>query len=170
MEEVVIAELSEENREAFYAMIREYLPHSNIEKIKTRSLQYPGAFKVALLGANVIGVVYGWPRILDAAGDDTFTLDGIAICSSCHRKGYGRKLLQAFERAVREYGFLKVSVGSAGGYAECFYIACGYRPVQYKIYQGESIVVAYEFKEMEEYVKYQRPDCNGFTVLEKYIG
>ena len=169
MDELIIIDLNKENEDAFWAMVKEYLPHSNIEKMKARRLQFPKAFKLLLLHSRVIGVVYGWPRMLDAPEDEAFTLDGIAIESDFHRNGYGKILLYAFEKAVREYGFSKVSVGSADGYVEHFYMECGYRPVQYKIYKEEHIEIAYEFKSMEEYFEYQKPEFDGFMVFEKQL-
>lgn len=161
--------LSAENQKDYFALAAEYLPGSEKEKMKRRAEHYPRAFVALASGGELAGVAFGWPRELDAPGDSSFTLDGIAVREPYQRKGYGRLLLRAFESAADEYGYPAVSVGSAGGYVEKFYLDNGYIPREYKICTECGIKVACTFSNMEDYRTYRRPDVEGFVVLEKRL-
>lgn len=164
-----ILTLDRDNEKEFYQIVREYLPDSDMDKLPERAVLYPKAFVVLLLNHRVIGVAFGWPRKLDVPEDNSFTLDGIAVSESYHRNGYGRALLKAFEKAVYNYGFSKVSVGSAGGYVEKFYMGCGYVPIQYKVYLDNRIVIEKVFENITDYRMYQRKNADGFVVMEKHL-
>lgn len=167
--ETNITYLSAENQKDYFALAAEYLPGSEEEKMKRRAEHYPRAFVALVAGEELAGVAFGWPRELDASGDPSFTLDGIAVKEPYQRKGYGRLLLLAFESAAEEYGYPVVSVGSAGGYVEKFYLHNGYIPKEYKIWTDCGIKEAYTFSNIEDYRAYQRPDVEGFVVLEKWL-
>lgn len=153
----------------FYALAAEYLPGSEQSKMRLRAMEYPKAFLALVRDSEVIGAAFGWPRSLDAPQDITFTLDGITIKEHLHRNGYGTELLRAFEKAAREYGYTTISVGSAGGYVESFYINNGFQPVMYKVWGENGPEIDAEFHNIEEYYAYQRPQQEGFLVLEKCI-
>lgn len=142
MEQTDLTYFSAENQKEYLALAAEYLPDSEKEKMERRAGRYPRAFVALAIEAELAGVAFGWPRELDAPGDSSFTLDGIAVREPYQRKGYGRLLLRAFESAAGEYGYPAVSVGSAGGYVEKFYLDNGYIPREYKIWTDCGIKVA----------------------------
>lgn len=169
MEQTYIMTLCKENEAAFYAIAAEYLPGSREDTMRRRAAQYPKAFVLLMAGDEAAGAAFGWPRKSDMPEDDSFCLDGIAVKAPFWRKGYGSMLLRAFENAVREYGFSVVSVGSAGGYVEQFYIGNGYVPAEYKIYTDSGIKPVHRYLDMADYHTYQRPEADGFVVMKKYL-
>lgn len=170
MGQINITYLSGENENAFFAIAAEYLPDSEEEKMRQRVKQYPKAFVALAAGGELAGVAFGWPRKLDAPEDSSFTLDGIAVKETLQRNGYGKILLGAFEKAAKEYGYSCISVGSAGGYVEKFYIDNGFVPIEYKICTDNGIELFHEFTDLEDYLSYKRPNVDGFVVLEKRLG
>lgn len=117
----------------------------------------------------MIGVVFGWPRNLDAPEDESFVIDGICIQEPFQKHGYGSLLLQAMEHACLLYGCPSISLGSAGGYVEHYYIKNGYEPICYKVYREQGIAVEKEYTSIEDYEKYQRKNEDGFVVMTKRI-
>lgn len=166
MEQVRFVCLNGEISEEFYKLAAEYLPGSKESKMREREKRFPRAFIAAMLGGQVIGVCFGWDRKPDAPEDDSFELNGIAIKEPFQKNGYGKLLLKAFIKAASEYGFSVVSVGSAGGYVEKFYIDCGFVPKEYKIWEGGSPKVVKTFGGIEDYQTYVRPNADGFVVME----
>lgn len=154
-------------REAFYSIMCEYLPGSDTDTVKALEAMWPKAFVCCVKDGQVIGVAYGWQR----PDGISFCLDGIAIVAQFWHMGYGTALLSEFERAVRGYGAMRVSLGSAGGYVEDFYISCGYEPTEYKIYDEGVIRPVKAFEGLADYRDYVRPQgVDGFVVFEKEIG
>lgn len=166
---MTITTLNDSNREAFYALAAEYLPGSDPEKMAKYEKEYPGAFLAMEEQGQVIGVAYGWPRWFDAPEDLSFELRGIAITYDLWRHGYGRALLAAFEQAVAGYGAEVVSLGSADGFVEKFYIACGYTPREYKVWADGTTAVEHRYADMEDYLTYQRQGEDGFVVMAKVL-
>jgi ribosomal protein S18 acetylase RimI-like enzyme len=85
-----------------------------------------GAADVATAGGaadGVVGFALGRER-----GDDHVELAGIGVREAYTRLGIGSRLLDAFESAAADAGFERVSLGSAGGYVDEFYLANGYEP------------------------------------------
>ena len=60
-------------------------------------------------------------------------MDGIAIVEPHNGVGRGGKLLAFFEKQVGSLGYGSISLGSADGYVERFYLKNGYRAVELKI-------------------------------------
>lgn len=166
---IIITTINECNRVGFYQFAKEYLPGSDYDQVAMREKSYGKAYVVLMDGSRIIGVAFGWPRKLDAPTDPSFCLDGIAVSEEYQKKGYGSKLLIAFERAAQLYGYCVVSVGSAGGYVEQYYIGNGYVPRMYKVYTEQGIVVEKEFKNLDEFYAYERQNADGFVVMEKTI-
>lgn len=100
------------------------------------------------------------------AEDASFCLDGIAIRWDHQKKGYGSALLQEFVKAARAYGCKTVTVGSAGGYVEHYYIENGFVPIQYKYFDEEGIHIEKTYRDMADYENYTRLHADGFVVLE----
>lgn len=164
-----VLRLNHELSDAFYALAAEYLPGSDVQKMQKFVRMYPETFLVMLLERKVIGAAFGWPRRWADPEDESFTLDGIAVRAEHQKKGYGKQLLAAFESAAARYGAPCVSVGSAGGYVERFYIENGYVPKQYKVWDDNGPVVEKVFEGIEDYASYERKNENGFVVMEKRI-
>lgn len=170
MEMLDVVRINDKISDDFYALAEEYLPGSSQNKMKEREKIYPKAFTALISGGEVIGICFGWARKHDAPSDSSFSLDGIAVKAPFQKKGYGKILLGEFERAAEEYGFDTVSVGSAGGYVEKFYIECGFIPKEYKVWSGGAPSVEKVFTDLEDYYAYERKDPDGFVVMEKRIG
>lgn len=78
-------------------------------------------------------------------------------------------LLREFERAAAGYGKAAVSLGSAEGYVEKFYISCGYFPAEYKVWENGIPQIKKVFSHMEDYLLYQRGNEDGFVVMRKVL-
>lgn len=169
MEQLKITPLTPDTVPAFYSLVEEYLPDSDPAQLKEYAKLFPKAFLVLLQDAEVIGVAFGWDRKLRFPEDDSFVLNGIAVRSDKQRNGYGKLLLQAFEQAVKEYGAPSVSLGSARGYVEQFYIDCGYTPTEYKVWENGAPVVEKQFADMDDYRSYSRQNEDGFVVMQKKL-
>ncbi|MGN0597209.1 MAG: GNAT family N-acetyltransferase [Ruminiclostridium sp.] len=153
----------------FYRFTAEYLPDSDPQRMRKFYEAYPHAFLIMVDEGQVIGTAFGRDRSVQFPEDDSFELCGIAVRYDYKRKGYGRKLLGEFEKAAEKYGAKAISLGSAEGYAERFYISCGYTPVEYKVWENGSPCLKKTFSDMEEYRNYCR-EGEGFVVMRKEIG
>ena len=167
MKNARIVPLDADNAPAFYALAAEYLPDSDPEQMRRFAEAYPRAFLALVLDGAVIGAAFGWPRSYADPADPAFTLNGVCIAWDHWRKGGGRRLLAAFEDAARSYGAPAVSVGSAGGFVEDFYLACGYRPREYKAWVDGAPVVEHVYADLADYRAYPRQNADGFVVMEK---
>lgn len=169
MEQVKITPLTPDTEPAFYSLVEEYLPDSDPTQLAEYAKLFPKAFLVLLQDAEVIGVAFGWHRKLQVSEDDSFVLNGIAVRHDRQKNGYGKHLLHAFEQSAKEYGAPAVSLGSAGGYVEKFYIDCGYTPTEYKVWENGVPIVEKQFANMEEYYSYSRKETDGFIVMCKEL-
>lgn len=160
----------------FLLIMREYLPGSSEEWVRSMYLKYPSAFIGYYKEGQLIGVCYGWPRSEVVPQDSSFTLDGIAIIHPYHAMGRGKKLIACFEEAVRTLKFETITVGSANGYVERFYWNCGYRPIEYKVQtlDGKMVVISLQTEDM--YYNLNRNEIlerehgiGGFIVFEKRL-
>lgn len=166
---MTIRQLTPTHEAAFYALCAEYLPDSDPERMRLMQQKYPHAFLCMLDGDTLMGAAYGWPRAEADPADSSYTLDGIVIQWDYMKHGLGKQLLRAFEQAAARDGAPAVSVGSAGGYVEKFYLDCGYLPREYKVWQGSAPFVEHAFTGVEDYRAYARQNNDGFVVFEKRI-
>lgn len=169
MRQIKVIPLNEKNSAQFFGLAAEYLPGSSPEKMRERSKLFPKAFLALECHGKVIGVCFGWARALDAPADRSFVLDGIAVMSDFQKNGYGKILLAAFEKAASGYGYSLISVGSAGGYVEKFYMNCGFIPKEYKVWDSCSPKVEKRFENTADYFSYERKNPDGFVVMEKNL-
>ena len=58
-------------------------------------------------------------------------LQGIAVRETVYGQGYGSRMLGFFEQQVKHAGYEAVSLGSAGGYVDRFYLKNGYEPIEF---------------------------------------
>ncbi|MGN0641581.1 MAG: GNAT family N-acetyltransferase [Huintestinicola sp.] len=163
-----VMQLTHEYEEAFRNFTAEYLPDSSPEKMREHYKLYPEAFLICISEGELVGAAFGRDRSVQFPDDDSFELCGIAVRCGHRRKGIGRILLAEFERAAKKYGAHAVSLGSAEGYAENFYIACGYTPMEYKIWENGAPLSVKTFSDMKDYESYTRPG-GGFVVMRKEI-
>lgn len=169
MEQLAFGLLNKSNERDFYELAAQYLPGSSHDKMKKYAVLFPKAFIALNLGGELIGVAFGWSRGLEFPDDDSFALDGIAIKYEYEKRGYGKILLKAFEEAARGYGASAVSLGSADGYVEKFYMDCGYIPKEYKVWVHGAPESEKLFESVDEYYTYQRRGAGGFVVMEKKL-
>lgn len=167
-EEIMTIEtVNDLTREAFYELAGEYLPDNDYEKVTRRERDYQKTYLLCLHEEQVVGVAFGWPRCLDDPSDSSFCLNGIAVREAYQKQGFGSELLRAVCDAAAAYGHKSISVGSAGGYVEKFYIDAGFVPLCYKAFAEEGIRVERVYRDTEDYRTYERKNPDGFVVLEK---
>ena len=169
MNGIIIDTLNNQTEARFYALAEEYLPGSDPENMQKFAKMFPEAFLTVSVDGAVVGVAFGWPRRYFDPADASFTLDGICIDISLHRSGLGKKLLSRFESAAKSYGAPSVSVGSAGGYVEKFYLSCGYLPKEYKAWDENGPVIEHVYSGLADYESYIRKNPDGFVVFEKTL-
>ena len=169
MDIITFGKLGNERKELYYAFCTEYLPGSEPEKMKRYEKLFPEAFLAVTENDEIIGAAFGWSRKIEFPDDKSFALDGIAVRYDYWKKGIGSRLLERFEKAAVLYGAKSVSVGSAGGYVEKFYIDRGYIPQCYKQWRDDKPIIAKTFSGIEDYHSYEREDDSGFVVMEKQV-
>lgn len=160
-----IVTLTEKFKTSFEALVTEYLPGSNPLEIYKRYASSDGIVLLAVQKDTVLGCVFGWPT--PRPGE--YLLDGIAVLYHFWRQGLGSALLHEFQTAVEKKGFQLISLGSAGGFVEKFYLSNGFRPDCYKTDMDGVFVSVKEFNDLEDYASYRRPEGNGFVVMEKRV-
>lgn len=165
----VIAPVDESTRAGFDRLMAEYLPGNDPQQVHAYAQAYPEACLALTCGDTVAGVAFGWPRRLRDPSDSSLMLGGLAVAQEARRRGFGRMLLNRFSQAAARYGCDTVSVGSAPGYAETFYIACGLIPVEYKVWTDAGPLTVKRYSGMEDYLMWQRPAQDGFVVLSRRI-
>jgi ribosomal protein S18 acetylase RimI-like enzyme len=74
-------------------------------------------------GDGIVGFALGREH-----SDASAELAGIGVQASHTRRGIGSMLLAAFEDAAADAGYGCVTLGSAGGYVDDFYLENGYEP------------------------------------------
>lgn len=109
----------------------------SIEALRDRYQKHPDLFLGAYDNGELVGHCLGRPR-----SDRAVELEGIAVERSFQQRGIGTELLARFEDRVADLGFQRISLGSAGGYVDKFYIERGYSPV--------SVLVRYEDSAVSE--------------------
>ncbi|MGN0666702.1 MAG: GNAT family N-acetyltransferase [Huintestinicola sp.] len=163
-----IKQLTSEYEDGFFRFTAEYLPDSDPERMRKFYKEYPEAFLICEADGEPVGAAFGRDRSVQFPDDDSFELCGIAVRYDYQRKGHGRALLAEFERAAKKYGANAVSLGSAEGYAEQFYISCGYKPIEYKVWENGAPSLKKIFSDMDDYRTFTRQG-EGFVVMRKEI-
>ena len=121
----------------------EYLDDQPFEEFTAFYQRYPELF-VGLFNDNrLIGICFGWPLSEQFPEEkEQIALQGIAVNSEFAAQGLGSKLLNFWEDQVANRGDRFISVGSAPGYVERFYLKHGYQPIQYLVYGREDSLAA----------------------------
>ncbi len=113
--------------------------------------KYPEVYGGYFIDDTMVGVCYGWPRSEQVDNDDSFTLDGIALIEPYNKCGRGSRLLKFFVDAANSIGYDCVSVGSAGGYVERYYLKNGFRPIEFKVMVEDGPTCVLPIGSMGEY-------------------
>jgi N-acetylglutamate synthase-like GNAT family acetyltransferase len=95
----------------------------SIAAIRSWYNDVPSLFLFAIEGDEAIGVCTGRSR-----GENTVSLAGIGVEPNRRGEGIGTELLEQFEENAREAGIERVSVASAGGRVDGFYLENGFKP------------------------------------------
>ena len=127
---VRIGTLSDEQLERAYAIKRQYLDDGPLEEWVATRRAHPDLFLGCVRDGELIGVAYGHPSPRDP---HHAILHGIAVVEEQSGRGYGSQLLESFCQQALRAGCATISVGSAGGYVDHFYVKNGFRPVAYHI-------------------------------------
>lgn len=169
MSEIVLTSFEHIEHCDFYFLQKEYLPDSKTEVLKNNSKDFPKAYIEMIKNDELIGLAFGWPRKIYFPSDNSFVLDGIAVKAEHQQSGLGKRMLNAFFMAAKYYGYSTVSVGSAGGYVENFYISNGFDPIEYKCFENDKVVVEKKFSSLNEFFNYERKNKDGFVVMQADI-
>lgn len=106
-----------------YKMQKDYTGYKgSFAKFKEKYKKCPDLFAGCYIKQNLIGICHGFKR------DNLIILWAIAIHEKQARKGIGSKLLKFFGKQVKKIGEKTISVASAGGYVEKFYLRNGFKP------------------------------------------
>jgi hypothetical protein len=136
--------IPESDYTALKQIVDEYLPGTNLTDLEKMCTQFPSTAVGYYIGDKMVGVCYGFE--IDC---ENFMLDDIAIVQPHNAVGRGGKLIALFEQCVSALGYTNISLGSADGYVERFYLKNGYTPVELKVYvEGD------EWKSKSENYKY----------------
>jgi GNAT superfamily N-acetyltransferase len=109
----------------------EYLGETDLHALSSAHRQLPYLFIGCFVrsGGTLVGLC------IPASGRGReVSISGIAVRHDLWRQHLGTRLLRRFEREARGHGISRISVGSAGGYVERFYLSNGYRPAELYIY------------------------------------
>lgn len=121
---VTIRPVRPENLAAFADRYNEGLGRDRtVETFRRWREEHPELLLAARADGEVVGVATGRPY-----AEGTVELDGIAVETARRRDGVGSRLLDEFEERAAAAGYERVSLGSAGGYVDEFYVANGYEP------------------------------------------
>ncbi|WP_232688278.1 GNAT family N-acetyltransferase [Halobacterium zhouii] len=109
--------------DAVYRLLCERVGDRDEATVREWYDDHPELFVGAYDDGDLVGFAAGRER-----DDASVELAGIAVDDSHTRQGIGSRLLDAFEAAAVDLGYERVSLGSAGGYVDEFYLANGYEP------------------------------------------
>jgi predicted N-acetyltransferase YhbS len=153
---------------AALALVGDLLPGME-DAFRACAARAPELALVAVDGPDVVGVCFAE---VPHAGEGV-VLDGLAVDGTRTREGVGSLLLAAFEERVAAAGFSRVSLGSAEGYVEDFYLQNGYIPVEFQVTTAEqepplddSLEVV-RFRETDEALVLNVASEHGYTQAEK---
>lgn len=109
-------------------IVQEYLPGTTEDELKSWYYNNHNLFAGYYLDDNLIGVCFGKQK-----GKTEIQLSGIAVIHPYNKQGRGSKLIKYFENVVKTTKYEKISLGSADGYVEHFYLKNGYKAMSLKI-------------------------------------
>ena len=117
-----------------YEIKNEYLDQSPYPPWAAMRAKYPDLFAGLFHRAKLVGICYGWPfHEQRPEVRDAILLNGIAVVHPFNGQGHGGRLLRFFEGQVARRGAARITLGSAGGYVDRFYVKNGYAPTHFMI-------------------------------------
>lgn len=127
---VAVDHVPRDDFHAVYRMLCSRVGDRDRDAVQTWFEDTPELFWGAYDGDSLVGFAAGRTSALAGRPErsDSVELVGIAVDDDYTRRGIGSRLLTAFESAVADLGFQRVSLGSAGGYVDEFYRENGYEP------------------------------------------
>ena len=132
-ESLEIGCLCDSELEESYAIKVQYLDNSPRDSWVAMRAKHPDLFVACRRQEEIIGICYGWPANKQQYEHGTIVLQGIAVAEEFSGNGYGSRLLHFFEHQVERTRGQTVTVASAGGYVDHFYMKNGYEPVAFMI-------------------------------------
>ena len=121
---MAIKQLDKRDLARAFEFYKEYVGGRSFAVFKHWYGKYPGLFAVCYRGDKLIGFCWGFPR------KRLVILSGISIDAKHAGKGLGSRLLKDWEKRIKkQFGKTRISLGSASGYVERFYLKNGYKPV-----------------------------------------
>ena len=170
-------------------IVQEYLPGTTENELYKMFTNENSVFIGYYMENKLVGVCFG-----ETYNKDYFGIMGIAIIHPYIKQGRGSKLLNYFENIVKSKGHKNLSVGSADGYVEHFYLKNGFvlsslkiltendtwTKKENKLYPISKIEkqdiytklvienICYETTDKDEVCKYYG-GCDRFYVFEKKI-
>lgn len=94
-----------------------------LTEFRSQFQQTPSLFLGAYDEADLVGICLGWPT-----DPTTAELVGMGVAPDRRDRGIGSRLLERFETEAAALGITKVTLGSAGGDVDRFYMSQGYSP------------------------------------------
>jgi N-acetylglutamate synthase-like GNAT family acetyltransferase len=116
--------LPQKDIKEFWKLQTEYLDKWTLDHLKTEYSKFPDLYVGCYEEGKLIGIAHGFIK------GDIIILQGIAVKYDTWRKGIGTKILNFFEKQAKQTGKKIISVGSAEGFVEKFYLKNGYNPVE----------------------------------------
>ena len=99
---------------------------TNKTKFMEQYNAHPELFRAVYDQNNIVGVCHAAEH-----ENHLIIIHGIAVEPAYSGKGLGGKLLKEIEIAAKKLGGKTLSVGSAAGYVEKFYIKNGFKPIHF---------------------------------------
>lgn len=115
--------LPQKDLEAFWKLQTEYLDNWSFNHLKEEFSKYRDLYVGCYEENILIGIAYGFIK------GEAVILQGVAVRHDIWRRGIGSKILTFFESQAKLTGRKTISVGSAEGFVEQFYLKNGYKPI-----------------------------------------
>lgn len=127
-ESVEIRCLREDELGAAYDIRKHYLDDEPFDRCVSVWRAFADLCVGCFRSGRLIGIAYGYPHWTNPT---EVILSGIAITEDFVGQGHGSHLLRFFGQQVVGSEYEAVSVGSAGGYVDHFYMKNGYEPIEF---------------------------------------
>lgn len=167
-------QIEDKDYNEFIQIMRAYLPGSDEDMVGRMYEKYREAFVGYFIDGRLAGICFGWPRREQVALDASFQLDGIAIIHPYNARGRGSRLISFFEQRVKGMGYGMITLGSADGYVEGFYMKNGYEPAEYKVLRKDKDAYVHRIPSVSDYYRLDRAEImkrvdgyHGFIVFRK---
>ncbi|MCL4373776.1 MAG: GNAT family N-acetyltransferase [Candidatus Marsarchaeota archaeon] len=152
----------------FYDMQQVYLNKESFGIFLKNFAKYRQLYLCAFKGKELVGIAYP-----GALRDGLLYLKGICVdlAKGYARKGIGSKLLNAFEKKVRDRGQRTLTVGSAKDpKVENFYARNGYQPIEFVVKnRRRRIRIKISDKNKLKFLRKKFKTTDYFIIFEKRL-